>query len=384
MKNIAIALHMSLNTFHRLELAQGVVQYAREQPRWRVYGSFYTSKPILNYQTWSGDGIISICHYREQAKSILATGLPIVDVVQGFVDDRIVNVTCDNDGAGRLAGQHLLAAGFTNFAFCHISGAHWSVARGRSYAEIVGVPFSEMAVFERRIGWWQNHERSQALDRFLLSLPPRTAVLAGNDNAGAKITAACLNCGRRVPEDLAVIGIDGDDLQCELSHPPLSTVPIDGIRIGYEAARRLHELMRDGPNASRESTRIPAKQVVARASTETVGSEDEAVRRAFAFIRTNFAENLSVLDVARAAAVCRRTLELRFRRFLGRSVLEEIHAARLRHALHLLEETSLPVNAIHRRCGFMTHQVFYSIFKERHGMTPLQYRALHAKNAVTL
>lgn len=381
--NIAISLHMSLNTFHRLELAQGVIQYAREQPGWRVFGSFYTSKPILNYKTWSGDGIVSICHSREDAKDILASGLPIVDVVQGFSDDKIVNVTCDNVEAGRMAGRHLLSTGFTRFAFCHIAGTSWSLARGRAFAETVGVPYDAIPRFERRISWWQNHTRSKALDKFLLSLPPRTAVFAGNDNAGVKITGACLNCGRKVPDDLAVMGIDGDDLQCELSHPPLSTIRINGIRIGYEAARRLHELMRDGDAASRQPLRIPAGSVVLRSSTDTFVCEDEAVRKALMFVRRNFAANLSVADVAREAAVCRRSLELRFRRHLGRTVLEEIRENRLGHAVHLLENSDLPINKIHRRCGFMTHQVFYNLFRQRHGATPKQYRERMGKGAAT-
>ncbi len=372
--DIAVSLHMSLNTFHRLELAQGVIQYAREQPDWRVSGSFYTSKPILNYKTWSGDGIISICHSREDAKDILASGLPVVDVVQGFTDERIVNVTCDNDEAGRLAGEHLLSTGFTHFAFCHVAGTAWSLARGLAFAETVGVSYASMPRFERKIGWWQNHARSKALDKFLLSLPPRTAILAGNDNAGVKITGACNSCGRRVPDDLAVMGIDGDELQCELSHPPLSTIPINGISIGYEAARRLDELMRDRNGASRQPLRIPAKSAILRASTNAFVCGDEAVRRALVYIRGNYAAPMSVADVAREAAVCRRTLEIRFRRHLDRSVLEEIHATRLHHAMSLLEDLDMPISTVFRRCGFMTHQLFYGMFKERYGVTPKVYR----------
>lgn len=374
MKTFSVALHMSLNTFHRLELAQGVIQYAREQPQWRVFGSFYTSKPVLDYQSWGGHGIIAICHRHEEAAPILATGLPVVDVVRGFVDKRIVNVTSDNLDAGRRAGQHLLSTGFMHFAFCHISGTNWSELRGEGFADAVGVPLSSMPVFEHSIAWWQNHGRSRALEKFLLGLPTNTAILAGNDNAGVKITEACQHCGRKVPDDLVVMGIDGDDLQCELSFPPLSTIPINGIRIGYEAAKRLDALMRDGKKAPREHVRLPNKGVVVRGSSDTLACGDDAVRRAVMFIRQNFSSNLSVPDVARAAVVCRRTLELRFRRERGHSILEEIQASRLRYAKNLLESTDLPVSKIYPRCGFMTHQIFYAIFRKHTGLTPQQYR----------
>lgn len=152
-----------------------------------------------------------------------------------------------------------------------------------------------------------------------------------------------------------------------------------GIRIGYEAARHLHELMRDRRKASREPVRVPVKRAMVRASTEAVACEDPTVRRALMFIRSNYASNLSMMDVVREAAVCRRTLELRFRKHLGRSILEEIRAFRLRHALYLLEDTDLPVGTIYRRCGYMTHQVFYSVFKALHGVTPQQYRERHGK-----
>lgn len=379
MDDVNIALHMALTTFHRLELARGVIQYARERPNWRIFGNFFTSKPILDYRTWSGNGIIAICHSRKEARELFATKLPIVDVVQGFVDGRLVNVTADNIEAGRQAGQHLLSIGFDHFAFCHAAGIHWSFLRGSGFAEMVGVPLSKMPVFERQLKWWQQQAQSRALDRFLLSLPRHTAILTGNDTIGVAVTAACKRCGLKVPADVAVMGIDGDDLQCELSYPPLSTIPIDGIRIGYEAAKRLDELMAGREKASREPVRVPPKRLVMRASTDTFVCEDDAVRKALMFIRRNFASALSVADVAREAAVCRRTLEIRFRRFLDRSVLGEIHANRLRHATHLLEDTDLPVAAVYRRCGFMTHQIFYAMFKRRHGITPSQYRERHAR-----
>lgn len=382
MGTIDIALHMSLNTFHRLDLALGVIQYSREKKDWRVYGNFYTSRPVLDYKKWSGDGIISICHSKEEAREILATGLPVVDVVQGFVDARIVNVTSDNTEAGRQAGQHLLSIGFDHFAFCHASGINWSYLRGLGFSEVVGRSLSDMPMFERRLNWWQRHSRSRALEKFLLSLPPHTAILAGNDTIGVKITNACQSCKLKVPDDVAVMGIDGDDLQCGLSFPPLSTVPIDGIRIGYEAARRLDELMAGKRKraALREPVRIPPKRIVLRASTDTFICEDDAVRKALMFIRRNFSSPLSVTDVAREAAVCRRTLEIRFRRFLDKTVLEEIQSNRLRHAIYLLEDTDLPVSSVYRRCGFATHQVFYSMFKNLHGMTPQQYRGKLAGN----
>lgn len=372
MGTVEIALHMSLNTFYRLNMAQGVIQYAREQSHWRVHGSFYTSSPILNYNTWQGHGIISLCHYRDEAKAILDTDLPIVDMMQGFTDERMVYVTSDYAEGGRLAARHFMDCGFTRFAFCHIAGTQWSRMMLEAFAETAGVAVADIPVFERRNAWWQNQSRSKALEKFLLSLPPRTAIMAGNDNAGVKITAACAACGWRVPGDLAVIGHGGDSLLCELSHPPLSTVADNCLRIGYEAARRLHELMEG--RGSREPLRVPVERLAVRASTDTFVCEDEAVRKALMYIRGRYAGNLSVADVAREAAVCRRTLEIRFRRHLGRSVLEEIHAVRLRHAVHLLEDTDLPINKIYRRCGFMTHQVFYSMFRQRHGATPKQYR----------
>ncbi len=374
---VEVALHMTLNTFYRLDIALGIIQYAREQPQWRLHGSFYTSRPILNYKTWQGHGIVALCHYRDEAKPILDTGLPIVEVMQGFSDDRIVNVTADHAECGRIAGRHLLDIGFTRFAFCHIAGTQWSRKLGEAFALTVGVPMPDMPVFERRNGWWQNQARSKALEKFLLSLPPRTAVMAGNDNAGVKITAACAACGRTIPNDLAVVGHGGDPFLRELSYPSLTTVSNASRRIGYEAARRLHELMRGG--GSREAMRVPGDRLVVRSSTDTVVCDDEAVRRALLFIRRRFASNLTVAEVAREAAVCRRTLEVRFRRHLGRSVLEEIHANRLRHAVRLLEDTDLPVNKIHRRCGFMTHQVFYGMFRRIYGTTPSGYREHGAK-----
>ncbi len=377
----SVALHFGLHTFHRLEIARGVVKYAREHGNWRLFGGFYTSQPVMDFTHWEGDGIITIAHSGREARSVLATGLPVVGVVEGFKDKRIVYVTCDNREAGRRAAEHLIGNGFSRFAVCGIKGIRWSRLRGNGFVEALGQPSKTIPRFERGLAWWQNPGRSKALEKFLAALPPYTGVLAENDTAGVKVTTACHFCNRSVPDDIAVVGIDGDSLLCDLSSPALSTVPINGMRIGSEAAERLDELM-NRKNASRQPRLIPPGNVTVRASSDTAACEDAMIRNAITFIRQNFTRPLSVPDVARHVAACRRTLEMRFRQHLGRTVLEEIRANRMRMALRLLEETQIPITDLILKCGFPTHQFFYQIFNRELGITPAQYREKYRRNAI--
>jgi LacI family transcriptional regulator len=177
-----------------------------------------------------------------------------------------------------------------------------------------------------------------------------------------------------VPEDVALVGVDNDDMICETADPPLSSVSVPWERIGYYMAARLDRLMNGRPALRRLPIAGPGPLVVRR-SSDVYAVEDEAVVRACCYIRDSISRPIGVEDAARAAAVSRRGLERRFRRTLGRSPLDEIRRVRLDLAKRLLRDTSLTLAAIATRSGFSSSSRFSAVFSIVAGQTPGRYRA---------
>jgi LacI family transcriptional regulator len=198
--------------------------------------------------------------------------------------------------------------------------------------------------------------------------------LACNDTVGVKITAACQQVGIDIPNQLAVVGVDNEDVLCELANPTLSSVPCNCERMGYEAAKLLDRAMSGRLRGPGEPIRVPPLPIILRGSTEVLAVDDELVARAVRFIRSNMDLSMNVSDVLRAVPSSRRSLETRFRKMMGRTIHDEIRQVRLEHACHLLRTTDLPIAKVALTSGFNSHQRFHSVFCEHLKMLPSEFR----------
>ena len=88
------------------------------------------------------------------------------------------------------------------------------------------------------------------------ALPKPVGLMACNDIRGQQVLNACRDVEIAVPEDVAVLGVDNDDVLCDLSYPTLSSVLPDTRRTGFEAAALL-ERMIGGEPPPQMTTRIP-------------------------------------------------------------------------------------------------------------------------------
>ena len=179
--------------------------------------------------------------------------------------------------------------------------------------------------------------------------------------------------GIQVPDEVAVIGVDNDEMLCELSNPPLSSVALDVERGGYEAARMLDALM-NGQKVRTDIVWVQSTHIVHRRSSDVIAQEDQLVAQALRFIRDNSRTALSVLDVASALGVCRRTLERRMSGAVGRTILDEVMRCHLVRAKQLLVETDLSCGQIAKEAGFGSLKSFNRTFRLREKMTPNSFR----------
>jgi AraC-like DNA-binding protein len=99
-----------------------------------------------------------------------------------------------------------------------------------------------------------------------------------------------------------------------------------------------------------------------------------AVRRALAYIESNFAAPLDVAAIGRAAHSSASHLHLLFRRHLGRSPMAVVAEARLDHALALLATTDEPVSRIALAAGYADQSALTRALRRQRGTTPAAYR----------
>jgi LacI family transcriptional regulator len=211
------------------------------------------------------------------------------------------------------------------------------------------------------------------LTLWLKSLPKPVGIMACNDIRGQQVMNACRRCDLTVPEELAVIGVDNDEIFCELSDPPLSSVALDTLRIGYEAAALLERMMA-GEKAPERPILIPPLGVVARRSTDVLVMDDRQLAIGARFLREHAFDSITVNDAARAAGMSRRVFERRFSSQIGRAPKAEVLRIRLERAKSLLANTDWPLTKIAERTGFKHGGYLHAVFGDKMGMTPGQFR----------
>jgi len=356
-------------------LLRGITKYSRLYGPWVFYsepGGLEKALPKMKH--WSANGIIMRDSTR--GSEALKMGVPII--VSVHLKEHIKGTPyIDTNGVviGRMAAEHLLDRGFRYFGFCGFDDLHWSRERCKNFSKRVTEAGFEMYVYKqpksRVRRSWENEQVLMA--DWLKSLPKPVGLMACNDDRGRHVIEACKVTGLHVPEEVAVIGVDNDELVCELSDPPLSSVALNVERGGYEAAELLDKLMA-GEKAENKDIIVQPTHIVTRQSTDILAVDDIDVAEALRFIRLHAKEPIQVGEVADAAALSRRALQQRFRRTLNRTVYDEIRHARMEQAARMLAETNLSVSQIAQKLGYSGVEKMSRSFRREIGMSPLAYR----------
>lgn len=362
-------------------LLKGVADFSHHHGRWSFYWEPTGLEKVLpRLKLLDLDGII----LRDvmSLDSVRALGIPAVVVGHQFSEvSGMVNVVTDSETIGRLGAQHLLGCGFKHFAYCGIltsprEQTTWSKGREESFRKCLqgeGADCQSYAVAPDEDSWLQAR---RALSRWLRSLPRPCGLMACNDDIGKEVIEACKLARLTVPDDVAVIGVDNDELVCGLSDPSLSSVAVNFQKAGYEAARVLGRLM---AGSRKRPARIlaEASYVVSRRSTDILAIEDAAVAKACRYIRDHSRENVLVSAAVRGCGLSRRALEKRFRALTKHSVLDEIRRVRTGEIARLLLETNLSVAEVGAQLGFDGPEHVARYFRAIKGQTPLDYRKTH-------
>jgi LacI family transcriptional regulator len=363
----------------------GVSKYVRENAHWSIFIQEHSLSNELPgwFKHWKGDGIITRIEAPALAAVLKRLNIPVVFLRNVPPGANLHSILTDNPAVSQSAFEHLRERGFRHFGFCGFNGADYSDERRDGFAQFVAEAGSRCHVFEKSLPQGQfstaTYEEVGLKDgglvaRWLKELPKPLGLMACNDMRGQQVLDACRAAGIAVPDEVAVVGVDNEEVLCDLSDPPLSSVMPNAERIGYEAAALLDRLMR-GEKVQAAQSLIKPIGVVTRRSTEVLAIEDRQIAAVARFIRLHACEGADVSDVLRAVPMSRSTLDRRFIKIMGHSPKDEILHVRLNRAKLLLTETDLSQAMIAEKIGFEHAEYLSRIFKRRTGMTPSDFRA---------
>ena len=379
-----VALLIESSRSYGRELLMGIAKYVRIHGPWSI--EFQEGDPAEHFPKWFGrwkwDGIIARVSTVAMAEIIGRTKVPVVDLSGSLPEFRFPRIRSDEEAVGRMAAEHLLERGFKNFAFCGFNGTDWSDLRRASFERRVAKAGFNCQAFEYEgpIGsgsasdyeeHGERHERD--LMRWLQSLPKPCGLMACNDARGRQVLNGCREVGVAVPDEVAVIGVDKDEIFCELSDLPLSSVILNTQQIGFEAAALLARLMA-GESADTSSILVKPLGVMARQSTDVLAMDDRHIAKALKQIREQACKGLDVESLLKSVPLSRSVLERRFSQILGISPKAEILRVRLDRVCRLLAESDLSLAEVAQKAGFEHPEYMSRLFKKKMGITPGEFR----------
>jgi LacI family transcriptional regulator len=366
--------------FYR-DILRGIKAFAETRPHWVFTPIAPDPSAVRGMRLFGHHGMIAHIFDRELADALFETKKPVVNVSGVLPDLPVPRVGVDHFAVGELAAEHLLDKGFRHFGFVGYADHAFSIGREEGFRTALAVMGYQVASYHERdtakgdpTGLWAWND---GLRKWLNRLPRPVGILASHDPQGVELSEICRHAGISVPEEVALVGVDNDDLLCELARPSLTSVALPAERIGFEAARLLERLLshpRPDSHSNSQALLLPPIGVIARGSSDLLSIADADVAAALRFIRAHAHEPIQVKDVLRDVPVSRRTLERRVRATLGRGVWDEIRRVHLERGKSLLATTSMPMSEIARHSGFSDQRQLSVAFRQEIGMTPTAYR----------
>ena len=376
MRKVAILYPSSVPWMARC--LDGIRRYAHENGGW----SLFTSPPTLRgaeesaltihlMRGWDGDAIIASINDESELRAARKMRIPVVNLAGGSPKSYgVPRVLVNHFKSGRLAADHLLSRGLRNLAFFGWNGLWYSEQRrlgftGRAAeAGLKCEAFLRDAGAESSLPW---HKRIAEVATWLNSLTHPTGIFAVTDYRARLLIEACHQAELRIPEDIAVIGMDNDETICEHSFPTLSSISRNSEQVGWEAAALAHSLML-GKCPPAADVILEPDGVIARQSTDMLYCEDSLIQQTLNYIRANLKEPFNIEQLAEHLGVSKRTLETRFRRNLQSSPHSFITNLRVQHAQALMQlPKKLTIEELASECGFGTARALYKVFPRMTG-----------------
>jgi LacI family transcriptional regulator len=363
-------------------LLKGISKFSAENGPWTYcrmplyYRETIGIEGIIDWaREWGADGIIGQLYNEMDIKLILESKIPVIaqDFKERFKE--LPNITGSYRETGRMGADYFLQKGFRNFAFYGFNDIVWSRERAEGFEEKIRSVGYKVHYFEHRKSrstdlWYY---KSNSLSKWLRSLPKPIALMACDDNQGLHITEACKQNKIRIPEEVAVMGVDNDEMLCELSDPPLSSIGLDIEKGGYDTAKLMDHMIRHGHD-DHYDIYVKPTQIITRQSTDIYATNDDHIASTLKFIHKNIEKNLQVDEVVKQVPLSRRTLEKRFLQITGYPIYKYIFNLRIEKFTQKLLETDQTIFEIAIDMGLNDSKNIARQFKQVKGCNPIEYR----------
>jgi len=330
------------------------------------------SKPW--FYNLNADGIV--VRDLENIEEIVSMRIPII--VASTVKSSKFNlpyVCADNEKVGMMGAEHFIERGFQEFGFYGFNDMQWSLNRYAGFSQRLAVDGFEVQTYlwprlkDQRV--WEK-EQKRTTD-WLKSLPKPVGIMACSDYEGQKLIEVCKTADIRVPEEVAILGANNNNLVCSLCFPPLSSIEINYEYAGYQAAELLEKLM-DGEKMESQKIIANPTRIVTRHSTDILAVKDNELANALRFIREHCMEPIRISDVLNSTSLSQRVLHDRFKKIVGRSVHTEIRRVRCQKIGQLLLETNLTISQIAAKMCYYDDRHMCRYFKNETGLSPREFR----------
>lgn len=362
-----VYLIASMEWADRRREIQGVRAFSRTRPDWQLIWADQPPPRKDRGSVRQATGIIAVVRTRNVLQYVSRARVPVVNISGRFSRTSVPQITPDQVGLGRIAAEHLLEHNYKRFVFVGNPDEAFSREREKGFRRAVRAGGGRVRSIRH------TEISSEAL---LCKWTPPIAVMSYVDNFGPEIIRACLRARLEVPGDVAVVGVNNDDIFCDLAEVPLSSVDPNAEQIGYRSAELLDRMMRgESPPVGR--ILIPPRGIVVRRSSSAFALDDPDLRQTLEYIHDHACDPMTVTDVLNHIDIGRRTLEKRFLATLGRTLHDEIRRVQIEKAKRLLVETDATVTEVGQYCGFTYANRFWAVFREAAGMPPGRYREQH-------
>jgi LacI family transcriptional regulator len=380
-----VALIFKTRLEENITILNAIARYDRYHEKWSAYvddmAVAQKDADWLFKQSW--DGVLCKHSAPDLFRQCLEKGIPCVDLSDDdVITEGIPKIAPDNIAVGHKGAEHFIERGYQHFAFCGFSNESWSVARKKGFDEGLRLTGHKCSVYESSYPKisdpeWDLRETAKIAE-WIQTLKRPLCVMACNDLRGLQVLQACRNSGLQVPEDVAVLGTNNETIRCELSHPQLSSIPLNADFYGREAARILSDMIA-GIKPESMHVLVDPLEVVTRRSTDILAIENKVIADSLHIIHERACQGLVVDDLVREVHVSRSLLERQFRRYLGKSPQAEIRSVQLQKIKQLLSETDYTLAYVAELTGFEHPEYMSVMFKRITHLTPKQYRQKFSK-----
>ena len=372
---------------------KGVGNIAKKEG-WLLYcPSKTTADSIEILESWNGDGCIALFANQDTISyfSKEKINLPTIDIGLSDHGIKLNRVVTDNKEVMRLAVNHIIDQGYKEIFTVSPGDNKMCVERFTYLQEFMKQKKGKVHVLKNA-----QHSHSnfhiQISDNIIKELEEiakarnlidinqlSIAFFAYDDVMAAQMIRTLRQYDVRIPESVAVLGVDNDELvNCALNIE-LSSVDCDLEGLGEKAAVELKKVLDDPKYADGKIVRHKPRKLVPRRSTDTYAVNSNIVSLALRWINENFQTGILASDVAEHLNITQQGLQKAFQDHYIRTPGQEIRHQRTIAVANLLECTNASLDEIAKNCGYYSVDTLINGFKEKYKMTPGKYRRLTKK-----